>query len=244
MKDLIGEDLILWRDGVSLNGFHIPAKSVGRLVEILGEHRVALFFEGIGRAKVPVTAIRMPSFKVGQRVLVKAQGAGIITEIWVSSAPTYMYRVRLDSGSDLAYEAPSLHHIPEPTGVPMEISELVKHMIATGTGVSYQSVPEWFQSIVNVFRTMPELHKMGQAQMEFVIRKHMEYRRIDSRADLVTNVLFGVQSSLTNPALRTIEPKLHVYKEKLDIEWAKLNKLIPVEFQYAALRAYAETLND
>lgn len=137
-----------------------------------------------------------------------------------------------------------LRTIPENVEVPMIISELAKHMIEAGTGVNHRAVPEWFQSTVSVLRAMPELSKMGQAQMEFVIKSHMEYRRVDNRADLVANVLFGIQSCAGNPQLRTMERKLHSYKDKLDTEWKKLNKIVPIEFQYAALRAYAEMLND
>lgn len=128
--------------------------------------------------------------------------------------------------------------------VPMVISELAAHMIDAGTGVNHRTLPEWFQSVANALRAMPELSKMGRAQMEFVIKTHMEYRRVDNRADLVANVLFGIQSCAGSHQLRTMEQKLHGYKEKLDTEWKKLNQIIPIEFQYAALRAYAEMLND
>lgn len=125
----------------------------------------------------------------------------------------------------------------------MVISELAKHMIAVGSGCNHRSVPEWFQPIVNILGGMPELSKMGQAQLEYIIKKFMEHRRVDCRSDLVANVLFGIQSSASSQQLRVLERSLHGYKEKLDAEWKKLDKIIPIEFQYAALRAFAESQN-
>lgn len=244
MKDLIGQDLILSKNVIYPKNLPVEAKSVGRLVEVIDDIGVVLFFEGRGRVNVPVTSISWPTFKVGQRVYVREHGAGVVTEIWVSSAPIYMYRVRLDSGSDPAYEASRLRRIPETTGVPMNISELAKHMIDAGSGCNPNSVPEWFQPVVNALKDLPQLSQMGQAQMEFVIKNHMTYRAIDNRRDLVTNVLFVIRACTSHRQLKTMEEKLYGYKEKLDTEWKKLDKIIPIEFQYAALMAYAETLND
>lgn len=126
----------------------------------------------------------------------------------------------------------------------MNISELAKHMIEVGSGCNPTTVPEWFQPVVHALKELPQLSQMGHAQMEFVIRNHLIYRSIDNRRDLVTNVLFVIRACTSHPQLRTMESKLYDYKEKLDIEWKKLDKIVPIEFQYAALMAFAEMKND
>lgn len=126
----------------------------------------------------------------------------------------------------------------------MTISELAKHMIEVGSGCNPNTVPEWFQPVVHALKDLPQLSQMGQGQMEFVIKNHLTYRSIDNRQDLVTNVLFIIRACTNHPQLRTMETKLYDYKEKLDIEWKKLDKVIPMEFQYAALKAFAEMNND
>ncbi len=37
-----------------------------------------------------------------------------------------------------------------------------------------------------------------------------------------------------------MEERLYVYKEKLELEWKRLDTIMPIEFQFAALKAYAE----
>ena len=124
------------------------------------------------------------------------------------------------------------------------MNPITKYLINVGSGCSPNTVPEWFQPVVNALKDLPQLSQMGQAQMGFVIKNHMTYRAIDNRRDLVTNVLFVIRACTSHRQLKTMEEKLYGYKEKLDVEWKKLNKIIPIEFQYAALMAYAETLND
>lgn len=246
MKDCIGEDFILSKEILCPGGAHIPAKSVGRLVEIIDDARVVLFFEGRGRVNISRSSIRARAFKVGDRVRIvgedKFNTEGVIEHIWTSASSVYMYRI-LSKVGHKSYESHALRLVPETVGVPMVISELAKHMIAAGTGCNHRSVPEWFQPIVNTLSAMPKLSQMDPAQLEFIIKKFMEYRRVDCRSDLVANVLFGIQSSASSQQLRNLERSLHGYKEKLDIEWKKLDKIIPIEFQYAALKAYAETQN-
>lgn len=124
----------------------------------------------------------------------------------------------------------------------MVISELAKHMIATGSGVNPNTVPEWFVPVVITLKDIPQLSQMGQAQMEFLIRRYMEVRCCRHRSEIVSNVLFGIPSVCESFELRKIEKDLFGYKALLDTEWKKLNKIIPIEFQYAALSAYAESL--
>lgn len=242
----IGEDCILSKDILihSREGGVIQAKSVGRLVDIINESRVVLFFEGRGRVETHKTSIRPISFPLGHRVSViqgcQEIGVGVIDSIWTSASSVYMYRVKFDNGGDGAYESCRLRNLPETVGVPMVISELAKHMISVGSGCNPNTVPAWFTNVVRSLKELPQLSQMGQAQMEFVIKNHMANRVIDNTTDLVANVLFIIQAHPTHE-LRKMEERLYGYKEKLEAEWKRLDKIIPIEFQFAALKAYAET---
>lgn len=238
-----------WRD--------IPAGSVGRLVEEVGAKSWMVFFEGRGRMLVTNDCLRKKTFKVGDHVVlpkeytfpgilgctIGAGSHGVVTEVWVSASFTYMYRVRFLHSIETSFESHHLRYAKE-VETPMVISELAKHMINVGSGCNPNTVPEWFQPVVNALKDLPQLSQMGQAQMEFVIKNHMTYRAIDNRRDLVTNVLFLVRACTSHRQLKTMEEKLYAYKEKLEIEWKKLDKPIGIEYQYAAMMAYAETLND
>lgn len=257
MLGSVGEDHILAKEILTFRNGTIPAKAVGRLVEIIDDARVSLHFEGRGRVVVSRCDIMKRSFALGSRVRLVGEfvsklepvnkipdGAeGVVVDIWISSSFCYLYRVRFDDNKEISFEASRLRTIPETVEEPMVISELAKHMIAVGTGCNHRSVPEWFQPVVNVLGGMPKLSQMDPAQLEFIIKKFMEYRRVDCRSDLVANVLFGIQSSASSQQMRNVERNLHGYKEKLDAEWKKLDKIIPIEFQYAALKAYVETQN-
>lgn len=246
MLGSVGEDHILAKEILTFKNGTLPAKAVGRLVEIIDDARVVLHFEGRGRVVVSRCDIRPRSFAVGERVRIlgadKFNTEAVIDDIWTSASSVYMYRVMTKLGHK-SYESHHLRKV-ETVGVPMVISELAKHMINVGSGCNPNTVPEWFQPVVNALKDLPQLSQMGQAQMEFVIKNHMTYRAIDNRRDLVTNVLFVIRACTSHRQLKTMEEKLYGYKEKLDTEWKKLNKIIPIEFQYAALMAYAETLND
>jgi hypothetical protein len=250
MIGYIGEDVIMIR-GIMRDGENpIKSGSVGRLVEIYPDKRAAVFFEGKGRYTVLQDAIRGKAFATGDDVMLhdtipglhrvfQPGERGVIRSV-IAENGNYHYNVFIDGECVLVRS----HLLRKFEASSMVISELAKYMISVGSGVNYRSVPEWFQSVVNVLKDTPKLSQMDPAQLEFIIRKFMEYRRVDSRADLVANVLFGIQSSASSTQLRSLEQKLHGYKEKLDIEWKKLDKIIPIEFQYASLRAFAESQND
>ena len=246
----IGEDVILIRGIMREGEKQVDAGSVGRLVEIQGDLTASVFFDGKGRYKVSQDAIRGKAFKTGEEVQLNATVHGVfqvylvgergVIRNVVAQGNSYHYNVLIGDQCVLVRS----HLLRKVEGNPMVISELAKHMIEAGSGVNHREVPEWFQSVVNALRAMPELSKMGRAQLEFVIKTHMQYRRVDNRSDLVSNVLFGIPACTGHQQLRTLEVSLYDYKEKLDAEWKKLNKVIPIEFQYAALRAYSELKND
>ncbi len=121
----------------------------------------------------------------------------------------------------------------------MNISELAKHMITAGSGCNPNTVPRWFTNVVKSLKELPQLSQMGEAQMEFVIKNHMANRVIDNLTDLVANVMFVIQAHPTAD-IRKMEERLYVYKEKLELEWKRLDTIMPIEFQFAALKAYAE----
>lgn len=246
----IGEDVIMIR-GIMRDGENpIQVGAVGRLVELYDSGMVSVFFEGKGRYKVAADAIRGKAFKTGDEVELHVTVPGInrtyspgergVVRNVVAQGGSYHYNVLIDDECVLVRS----HLLRKFEASPMVISELAKHMINVGSGCNPNTVPEWFQPVVNALKDLPQLSQMGQAQMEFVIKNHMTYRAIDNRRDLVTNVLFVIRACTSHRQLKTMEEKLYGYKEKLDTEWKKLNKIIPIEFQYAALMAYAETLND
>lgn len=244
----VGEDVILIR-GIMLGGTTVvPCGDIGRLIDI-GKDTADVFFEGRGNYKVLHDAIRGKAFATGDSVVlhetvpgthrVYHKGEkGVIRNV-VANKGNYHYNVLIDGECVLVRS----HLLRKFEDRPMVISELAKYMITTGSGVNYRSVPEWFQPVVNILGGMPKLSQMDPAQLEFIIKKFMEYRRVDCRSDLVANVLFGIQSSASSQQMRNVERNLHGYKEKLDAEWKKLDKIIPIEFQYAALKAYVETQN-
>lgn len=245
----IGEDVIMIR-GIMRDGENpIQSGAVGRLVEIYDNGMASVFFDGKGRYKVAADAIRGKAFKTEDEVELHVTVPGInrtyspgergVVRNVVAQGGSYHYNVLIDDECVLVRS----HLLRKFEASPMVISELAKHMINVGTGCNHRSVPEWFQPIVNTLGAMPKLSQMDPAQLEFIIKKFMEYRRVDCRSDLVANVLFGIQSSASSQQLRILERNLHGYKEKLDAEWKKLDKIIPIEFQYAALKAYAETQN-
>lgn len=242
MLGSIQEDHILAKD-VTVPGGVIAAGGVGRLVEIIDDARVVLLFEGRGRILVSRCDILKRVYSPGQRVRVVRDGQdggiGIVDAIWTSSSSVYMYRVRFDTGGVGSYESHYLRRIAETVEKPMNISELAKHMISVGSGCNPSTVPPWFQSVVKSLKELPQLSQMGQAQMEFVIKNHMSNRVVDTTTDLVANVMFIIQAHPSHE-LRKMEERLYGYQEKLNAEWKKLNVIIPVEFQYAALKAYAE----
>lgn len=246
----VGEDVIMIR-GIMRDGENpVKSGSIGRLVEINERGTAIVFFDGKGRYTVNQDAIRGKAFTIGDsvvlhdtvpalhRVYQKGQ-KGVIRNV-VAENGNYHYNVFIDGECVLVRS----HLLRKHVGHPMVISELAKHMINVGSGCNPNTVPEWFQPVVNALKDLPQLSQMGQAQMEFVIKNHMTYRAIDNRRDLVTNVLFVIRACTSHRQLKTMEEKLYGYKEKLDTEWKKLDKIIPIEFQYAALMAYAETLND
>lgn len=245
MKDCIGQDFIISKEVTvsHLLGRTIPVRSVGRLVEIIDDARVILFFEGRGRVTVSRSQIRQHAFALGQRVLAleldSEIGRGVIDDIWTSASSVYMYRVQFDDGHTGAYESCRLRLIPETVEVPMNISELAKHMIAVGKGCNPNTVPPWFTNVVKSLKELPKLSQMDPEQLEFVIKNHMANRVIDNNTDLVANVLFVIQAH-PSIELRKMEERLYGYKEKLETEWKRLDKLVPIEFQFAALKAYAE----
>lgn len=237
-----GQDCILSKDlSLPREGGVIPAGSIGRLVEIIDEKRVTLFFEGRGRVEVHVMSIRPIMFSAGESVyIVDRDGTrteGVIEDIWISSTPSYIYRIH-SKGAYKSYEHSFLRKI-ETLGEPMVISELAKALISRGQSLSPQDVPEWFRTVILSIRTMPDIGKMSQDQVEFLIKNHMSNRVIDNTTDLVANVMFVLQANPTYEH-RKMEERLYGYKAKLDAEWKKLGKVVPIEYQYAALKAYAE----
>lgn len=246
----VGEDVIMIR-GIMRDGENpIQSGAVGRLVEIYDSGMVSVFFDGKGRYKVAADAIRGKAFKTEDEVELHVTVPGInrtyspgirgVVRNVVAQGGSYHYNVLIDDECVLVRS----HLLRKFEASPMVISELARHMINVGGGCNPNTVPEWFQPVVSALGNMPELSKMGVAQMEFVIKTHLQYRRVDSRADLVTNVLFGIKACTGPNLLRRVETALYDYKEKLDVEWKKLDKIIPIEFQYAALRAYAETQSE
>ena len=251
----IGEDVIISLQ-IDIGRESIAPGTVGRLVEIFNEKHCSVMFDGRGKVKVHRDCIRKKNFSTGDRVRlvtqVEAPGGGLlvapgtegrVVKCWISSSIKYLYSVAFPGDMTVNFEAHQLRHIAEIEG-DMNINELAKYMVHIGGGCNPNSVPEWFRPVVRALNDMPQLSQMGPAQMEFVITRHMEYRCINTRDDLVANVLFGISVSAGHPQIKTMWDKLHAYRDKLNIEWKKLDKLIPIDFQYAALRAYAETLNE
>ena len=249
----IGEDIIIsHRVHYGLSGI-LPG-TIGRLVEDHNDKHCSVMFEGLGKVKVHKDCIRKKTFSMGDRVrilaplvapggapLLEAGSEGRVLNCRVSSSIKYSYLVEFPDNLRIYFEAHQLRHIAEIEG-DMNINELAKYMVHIGGGCNPNSVPEWFRPVVRALNDMPQLSQMGPAQMEFVIRRHLEYRSIDNREDLVANVLLTIRAHVAHNHLKTTEEKLYGYKSKLEVEWKKLDKIVPIEFQYAALRAYAETL--
>ena len=239
---MIGEagDGVILREGAK-TGF---SQLEGQLVAV-GDLTSAVFFEGRGTVAVPNSWILPKKFSKGDEVVLlqdtlslwgplKKGGSGVIKAI-ATDGPEYSYAVEITPAHTIYCKASQIGL----KGVSMNIAELARHLIA-----GKRDVPVWFKPVAEALKDLPDLSSLQHDQMEFIIRRHMENRRIDTREDLVANVMFDLRVSAGHNQIHKLAESLHDYKAKLIVEWKKLGRIVPIEFQYAALRAYAETRND
>lgn len=241
----VGDEVLTCKH-VHLENSVLPPSTKGVLLSI-GGNCCNVSFGKLGSAVIPTDYLRQKSFAVGDSVIVRNEisaggipikgDTGVVIGV-IANNKKYLYLVRLDTRRlDTYLEA--YHLCTHKQEVPMVISELAKHMINVGGGVNPNTVPPWFTSVVKALGNIPKLSEMEPEQMEYIIKNHMSNRVVNTPTDLVANVLFTLQSYPT-PELRKMEERLYGFKASLEKEWKALDKIVPIEFQYAALKAYAE----